>query len=64
MDQRDTWSPGAKVLTASVVGLLLSFGLCSVGSGWNDASSIGSILFLVSVLGFGVGIVMFLFTDR
>ncbi len=69
MDQRETWSPGAKMLTVSVVGLLLSLGMCGVGNmgffpGAGFLFGAGSILFVVSLALCGIGMIMFLFTDR
>ena len=57
MSERKRPSAGLMVLTASVVGVLLSIGLCSVRS-WEGASQFGVLLFLLSVLAFFVGLVM------
>ncbi len=59
-------SAPAKVITMSVVAILLGFGLCSVGGGWfeSDASlriTIGAFAFWGGVVGFGVGVFWWLF---
>ena len=53
-----SWSTGAKLLTISVVGFLLTFGLCSVGTPFEGhgnkaqdlATEAGVITFFLSVL--------------
>jgi hypothetical protein len=59
------WSLGAKLLTLAVVGFLLTFGLCSVGTPFmghgtraqDFAASAGLISFLGSVLMVVVGVI-------
>lgn len=59
-----TWSFTAKVLTVSATGLILSLGLCSVGTGFegqvtplqNVLANVGGWLFVFSVLGIIIGI--------
>ncbi len=63
-----SWSLGAKLVTASVVGLLLTFGLCSVGTPFEGhgtpaqdfAASAGLVLFLSSATMFLVGLLALL----
>ncbi len=59
------WSLGAKLLTLAMVGFLLMFGLCSVGTPFmghgtkaqDFAAEAGLISFLVSVTMVGVGVI-------
>jgi hypothetical protein len=59
------WALGAKLMSLAVVGFLLTFGLCSVGTGFEGhgtpaqdfAAQAGLITFFVSVLLFVVGLI-------
>ncbi len=65
MAKTGNWSVGAKLMTAAVVGVLLTIGLCSVGTGLEGhgtpaqdfAASAGIITCLLSVVLFLAGIV-------
>ncbi len=63
------WSIGAKLITASAVGFLLTFGLCSVGTPFEGhgtpaqdfAANVGLITFLLSVVALPVGIITLIY---
>ena len=60
------WSLGARLVTLGAVGLLLTIGLCSFGSGFegggtplqNFLANAGLITFIVSIIFIGVGILV------
>jgi len=59
------WNWSAQTLTGSVIGLLLSIGLCSVGTKWEQtgtrfqdaAAGVGLILFLISSVMFVISLI-------
>jgi hypothetical protein len=61
------WSAGAKLLSASALGLLVSIGLCGSGSGWEEhgtpyqnlAATAGTWLASISLVLLLIGIVVF-----
>lgn len=59
-------SSGAKIVACSVGGFLLSIGLCAVGGGPDSythflfLSTLGTVLFIASIVGLLVGVLMVL----
>jgi hypothetical protein len=59
------WALGAKLMSLAVVGFLLTFGLCSVGTGFEGhgtpgqdfAANAGLLCFGISLLMFVVGLI-------
>jgi hypothetical protein len=65
MGDRDV-SQGIRLLALSVAGMLLSFGLCGMGEHFDNGfgtvtATAGSLLFLASLIGVGIGMILFLF---
>lgn len=59
----NSWSVGAKVVSGSVVCILLGFGLCAVGGGFMSqghvfANTTGTLLLLGGLVGLFVGLVV------
>jgi drug/metabolite transporter (DMT)-like permease len=60
---------GISLLTVSVAGMLLSFGLCGLGDHFDHGfgtvtATTGSLLFLASLIGVGIGMILFLFGQK